>query len=345
LLPWLTGVGFLVLAAGLFWVWRHPTIPPPSTAQTDALARQVAALDERVNRLMAAQSRSPSPDLGPLTARVTALEDRPAAAPPSPAPDLGPLAARVAVLEQRTPPDLAPLEARISAMENAERTETARSQPPPDLGPLRARVAALEQRPLPPPAPDLGPITARIMALEQRQPPDLAPLEARVGALEKTGQVDDRRSSRIAAVQSAALALAAGVKLGDLPGAPPALARFANVAPPSEAALRLSFPAAARAAMAVAHPVTEGKPLLRRLWAEAQDLITIRQGEHVVVGDPTAGVLERARAALDAGDLAAATENIAALQGAAAQAMAGWLAQARALLAARAALAAWAAPG
>jgi hypothetical protein len=155
----------------------------------------------------------------------------------------------------------------------------------------------------------------------------------------------DKTARHMALVQAAGLALAAGQKLGDVPGAPPALARFADASPPTEAALRLAFPQAAREALASAHPVTEGRPLLTRLWAQAQDLVTVRQGDHVLLGDPTAGVLERARAALGAGDLSAATTEVASLQGAPAQAMAAWLAQARALLEARAALAAWAVPG
>ena len=65
----------------------------------------------------------------------------------------------------------------------------------------------------------------------------------------------------------------------------------------------------------------------------------------MLVGDPAAGVLAHARAALEAGDLAAAVADVATLEGAAAQAMAAWLAQARSLLEARAALAAWAASG
>src|SRR6185312_15332413 len=101
-------------------------------------------------------------------------------------------------------------------------------------------------------------------------------------------------------------------------------------------------PQAAREALASAHPVTEGRPLLTRLWAQAQDLVTVRQGDHVLLGDPAAGVLERARAALDAGDLEAAVAAVGTLQAASAQAMAGWLAQAKGLLAARAALTAWA---
>jgi len=297
LLPWLTAAGFIVLAAGLIWVWRHPLLPPQSAEQTEALARQLSGLESRVTRLE--QRPAPqAPDLGPLSARISSLEQRPAAqaAAASPAPDLAPLERRIAALEHREPSDLAPLEARIAAVENTSRSSQAE---------LLARLQAGE---------------------------------ARIGKTEESAR-------RLPLVLSATLALAFGQRLGDLPGAPPALARFADASAPTVAELRLGFGRAARNALAAAKPDTEGKPLLARLWVQAQDLVTIRQGDRVLIGDPVAGVLERARAALDAGDLAEATSQVASLQGPPAQAMAGWLAQARSLLAARAALAAWAASG
>jgi hypothetical protein len=301
LLPWLTGAGFVVLAAGLVWVWQHPAFPPPSE-RTDTMAREINALEARVARL---EQRPPPQvaDLGPLAARVAALEQRPAAQAAASAPaalDLAPLEARVSALERRQPPSLAPLETRIAALESGQSAESQ----------LAARITALENAE--------GSMQARLVA-------------------------SDKAARRMGLVQSASAALAAGQKLGDLPGAPSALARFADTNAPTEAALRLAFPQAARQALAAAHPVAGDKPLLTRLWAQAQDLVTIRQGDHVLVGDPTAGVLERARAALDAGDLSAAVTEVATLQGAAGQAMAAWLAQARALLEARTALAAWAA--
>ena len=79
--------------------------------------------------------------------------------------------------------------------------------------------------------------------------------------------------------------------------------------------MRLSFPPAAREALAAAHPAPDGAPLLTRLWAQAQELVTIRQGDHVLVGDPAAGVLARAQAALDAGDLPTAVTEVATLRG------------------------------
>ncbi len=305
LLPWLTAAGFLLLAAAIIWVWRHPAIPPASTEATDSLTRQVAALEERVSRLE--QRPMPSaPDLGPLNARMTALEQRPGPqAPPGAAPAaLGPLEARVASLEQRQPPDLQPLVTRLTALEAKQQQAGAE---------LSTRMASLEN-------------ADRTMQTDLTHRADAATAAAKRGAV----------------VEAASLALAAGQKLGDLPGAPPALARFADAAPPTLASLRLAFPAAAREALGASRPPTDGKPLMTRLWAQAQDLVTVRQGDHVLVGDPAAGLLERARTALDAGDLGAAAADIGSLQGAAAQAMADWLTQARALLAARAALVAWA---
>jgi hypothetical protein len=362
-LAWFSAAGFLLLAASLIWVWRHPDIQLPVVAQNDA--QQIAALDARVARL----EQQPTPvatDLAPLTGRVTALEQHPVATP----------------AQLLKPPDLAPLESRIATLEQRPITAPAQPVKLPDLAPIEARIAALEQRPIATPTqpvkpPDLGPIEARIAALEAKQATDSQAVaridalsaradaldnaqratqsdfthrmdadETRLSKLEHTASQDQAagdRATRTARILAAQLALDVGLKLGDLPGAPPALARFASTAPPTDAGLRQEFPAAARAALAASRPPTDGKPLLDRVWAEAQDLVTIRQGDHVLVGDPTAGVLARARTALDAGDLAGAVAAVGSLSGAPAQAMAGWLADARALLDARSALAEWAA--
>jgi hypothetical protein len=243
--------------------------------------------------------------------------------------------ARVTRLEQRpVPPDLAPLQARVAALEQRPATGSGTAAPvaaPRDLGPLEARIAALEQR---------APVTTAPNSndsLSQRLGAD----EGRLAKLEKAAsepQLADR-TSRIARIEAAFIALSVGQPLGTLPGAPPPLARYATTVPPTEAALRLAFPAAVQAALAAAHPPPAGEPFLRRVWAEAQDLVTIRQGEHVVIGDPAAGVLAHAQTALDAGDLAGAAATVATLSGPAAHALAPWLDQAHGLLAARAALA------
>ena len=371
-MPLLYAGGFLLLAVAIGWVWQNPV--GQSDARANALAQQLGALEARVARIEQRPAQS-MPDLGPLGARVAALEQRLSqGAQAGPTPDLAPLAARVTALEQHpsqagTPPDLAPLAARVAALEQ----HSPQAAAAPDLGPLTARIAALEQRR----APDLAPLETRIAALEARQPADtqmaarldavaarVAALdsgqrtaqseasrrmdadEARMAAIERSGAqvaalVD--KANRLARIQAEQLALDQGQALGEIPGVPPALARFATAKPPTEASLRLAFPGAARAALAAARPSTEGKPMLARLWAQAQNLVTIREGDHVLVGDPAAGVLDRARAALDAGDLVGAVATVGSLTGPAADAMAGWMMQARALLDARAALADWAA--
>jgi hypothetical protein len=307
-LPWLVGIGFLILAAAIAGVWLYPLSEPPVTALADARAQALVALEARLARLE--QRPAPTPAAG------------------SPSVDLGPLTTRIAALEQLRVPDLAPLEARVAALE---------ARPTPDSH-LAGRVDALSARA------DAQETAQRAAQSDLARRLDAD--EARLAAAERNaGQMSALadRAGRVARVQAAQAALNAGQKLGDLPGAPPALARFAAAPPPTEASLRLAFPAAAREALAAARPQSEGQPLLARLWAETQDLVTVRQGDHVLVGDPAAGVLARARAALDAGDLAGAAAAVGALTGPSAQAMAGWLADARSLLDARAALADWAA--
>jgi DNA-binding FadR family transcriptional regulator len=78
---------------------------------------------------------------------------------------------------------------------------------------------------------------------------------------------------------------------------------------------------------------------------EGSHLITVREGDRVVVGNSTAATLTHARALLDAGDLGGAARAVGTLTGPAAEKMAPWLADAKALQAAREALAALAEKG
>jgi hypothetical protein len=139
-------------------------------------------------------------------------------------------------------------------------------------------------------------------------------------------------------LEAARMALDAGQPLGDIPDAPPVLQKFAAAPPPTQAALELTFPAAARAAES-ASVAGDGK---RSYWsnvlARLESLITISNGTHVIVGAPAAAVIAQARAALDAGDLAGAVALLDTLSVSTQAAMGGWLGQARDLLAARAAI-------
>jgi hypothetical protein len=112
--------------------------------------------------------------------------------------------------------------------------------------------------------------------------------------------------------------------------APPALSRFAAAAPPTEAALRQSFEEAARNARGTGTP--EGA--LNRL----SSVLTVRRGDEVLVGDTNEATVERARRALEAGDLEGALAQLNRLPDATKTAMRPWLNEAEGLLAARAAL-------
>lgn len=230
-----------------------------------------------------------------------------------------------------TPPEPIAVNAPVAALE-ARLARLEQKAAPPAGGPdLTPRIEALERKA----PPDLSSLQARLAALEQRPPGETTSLAARIAVLEKSLGHGDR----LASVQTAAMALSAGRPLGDMQGAPPALARFAHTKPPTEAALRLAFPAAEHAALDASRPANEGRPFMDRLLARAENLVTIRQGDRVVVGDPAAGVLLHARTALDAGDLNGAVAALGDLRGGAAAAMAGWLADAAALRDAKAALA------
>lgn len=247
------------------------------------------------------------------------------------------LQSRLAQLEQKPQPDLAPLVApvasRVSAVEAAIRS-------------LSDRTPAAQT--------DIVPLTARIDALERKGTPDVsAPiaaatkaLGARIDALEARFSTEITKVTASAAVatrlSAVAQALENGQKLGDLPGAPAALAKFAQTAPPTEASLRLRFPDAARAAEAASKPNPGGRDFLQRMWDRTQGLLTVSQGGHVLLGAPAAVTLAAARVQLEAGDLAGTLGVLAKLDAPAAAAMAGWTRDAQALLDARTALAAMA---
>ncbi len=210
-------------------------------------------------------------------------------------------------------------------------------------------MANLEQHQAePPPSVNLQPLEARIAALEQKpQAPAVDPaLATRVDALAASLKTTEQRATaaessaaRAARLEQVAAALRDGKPLGTLPGAPPALARFATEAPPTEAQLRLDFSKAAAAALAASQPPAAGLSLGQRVLRNVQSLVTVRQGDRVVLGPPASETLGTAQQRLDAGDLAGAVAALDALDPAAAAAMAGWRERAQSLLDARAALA------
>ena len=278
-LPWLYGLGFIVLAIAIVYVWQFPGARRDIDADPPALRaanQQIADLDARLGQI----EKHPAPDFGQLIARVDALDGRAA--------DQTQLASRLDTLS-----------GRIESLSG--RSQTGIDATSQKIDDLATRVAALE---------------------------------ANAGAIETV----TKRLNRIARLQEASFALEAGRPVGDVPGAPEALARFAHSAPPTEASLRLRFIPAEQAALASKQPDAAGIPLVDRVLQRAESLITIKRGDDIVVGSPVAVALGRARSALDLGDLPGAVTAVETLTGQPAEAMAQWLADAKALLTARSAL-------
>jgi hypothetical protein len=280
LVPWLYGLGFLVLAVAIFYLWQYPSSPVETTevpSVMHAVEQRLADIDARLTRL----EQRPTADLGKITTRIDAVEGRIA--------DQTRLASRLDTLS-----------GRIESLSGRDQTS---------LDATKQQLDALASQ--------------------------VATIRANASGLDAV----TKRLDHIAKVQAASFALASGRPIGDLRDAPESLARFAHTAPPTEAQLRLRFQRDEQIALAAKQLDNADGPFIDRVWERAQGLITIRRGDNIVVGNPSAVALNRAQAALDAGDLAGAVSAVETLTGQPKQAMANWLADAKALSGARSALA------
>ncbi len=351
--PRVVGVLILLLGAGGAWLWQNPGFigsswhalfsgqsgPAAETASLDALDTRVSKLERQYQASLA------------LAQRVDSLESRLSS------PDHPPVAS--GQVSQQPDPDLSSVVARLDALEGRSRqpSQSAGSSvelpisAATDLGPVLSRIDALEKR-----TGQNAVESTRIDALATRVD-RLAGADTAADVRGKLDAVETRinelaanqtklagtteRATRAARMQAAEIALAAGRPLGSIADAPPALTRYDSSAPPTEAGLRLSFPAAAQAAVKVSRPETDGKPFFDRVLAQLREsrLITVREGDDVVIGNATAMTLARAQVLLDAGDLSGAVRQVGSLSGPPGEKMATWLADAKALLAAREALA------
>lgn len=74
-LPLLYGLGFLILAAAIFYLWQYPSIPSEASAEANAIQsvqQHLADIDARLTKL----EQRPTPDIGKITARLDALDGR-----------------------------------------------------------------------------------------------------------------------------------------------------------------------------------------------------------------------------------------------------------------------------
>lgn len=263
------------------------------------------------------------------------------------------------LLHLRTEPDLAAWDARLAALDKA----TA------ETGAALARVQAEAGA-----APDLSPLTARIDRLEAAidsavkasdggvTPAALSALQAEVEALKSGGDVRavvqeemarwqetvtrdataEADAARTAALKTTALttlheAVVSGapyvgaLQALELADPPEALAKHAATGLPTIAALADSFPEAARAALAAAPATGAG------FWGFVQTQVGARSLTPQEGTTPDA-ILSRAEAAVKAGDLARALEELAALPPESQAALADWTASARDRMAAEQAL-------
>ena len=316
--PLLAAVGVLALIVlvGGYLLWRNGS----------GSADQVAQLQ---NQLGAAQAQlaTAQGQLGALQGRLEKVEARPLPAPPPPPTDLRPLEQRLTALEQKPAP--------VAQLDNAGQEQIAAVSSRIDgVAARQNQLGTTEQA-------DTGKLAAAEQADVAKLTEQIGGLAGQMAAVTKAGSAIATladRQARTARLQMASVALQSGKPLGDIPGAPPALAQFATKPPPTEASLRLSFDAAADAAHEAGQPAKQDTPFFTRMWDRAQGGITVRQGDHIVVGDAVAGVLAQARHLLEAGDLPGAVTALDGLAGPAAAAMAPWRAQAQSLLDARSAL-------
>ena len=326
---WLPGfiVGALVLAvgAGGAVLTRDQWDPRPGAAGASdgELADQVAKLETQLAELAkrdagaapaAIEGLATKKELSDLSAAITQLKGR------LEAPDSDPakLGERVTQLEGRvTSLDSGAAEGAKAATEvGGLQSEVAKLQG--EFDQLQTQLAKLDDQ------------TASLVS-DQRAAQRAAAKEAALWAA--VGRLRDalRNSGSYAPELETVRQLAAGT-----PGLADALAPLEKgaVGVPSLNSLQRSFPAAARA-IVVAGDSDDSEGIFGDLLSRVSQVVTVRRTDEAPSDDVSASaVVARAEGHLKTGDLAAAVQELDALQGTQTkEAAAGWLAQAKSRLA------------
>lgn len=181
-------------------------------------------------------------------------------------------------------------------------------------------------------------LAAQVSAMQGQMAQDHGALTAIQADTQDIGKLT-QRMAQLNALAAANMALASGQPLGVVANAPPALAAFADTAPPTMAQLRGSFPEAARNGETASLSSNGEAGFWAKVKLRLEGMVTISNGTHVIFGPPAAAVLNRMQAALANDDLDQAVAAGDTLSPPTQAAMASWLTPARQLLAARQALA------
>ena len=333
--PLLTLAGFVILAGGIVYLWTRPVpmpsmppIPPDQSGVVAALKSEVSSLQSAVYSLDTRERA----DVAALHEAIANIQTAPASGASGTAQSAAPATAAAGSDDA-----IAVLKAQIAQLQSAQSAQTQAAQAMPSaasVSTLSSRVDALAEKQ----GGDADALRQQIATLKA----GIDQLNAQAQTLTQSTKALPQlsaQSDHLTRLLRAEAALSAGNPLGDIPNAPAALSRFADAAPPTEAALVLSYPDAAAAAAKAGGPVNGHGGFWHGIWTRVQDLVTVRQGDRVLVGDPTSGVLAHAQRLLAAGDLPGALTVLKTLQGPAATAMANWTSQAQALVDARQALA------
>lgn len=372
---WLLAVLIAFLVGAATWPILSPLLPPNLTGRDTGTADRLAAVQSQMSALEDAVTAlrapgEPDPALTRLLTQVELMDEAVnaldrrltelAEAPPA-EPDTGVIEERIAILAARIdaldarPPvsisgdgeiDLSPLLARLDEMEARLAGLGAGNGSSDEIAGLKTMGLELEGRieSLAGTLADLQPAAGRIDTLAGR----LAEIEAAVGSVTP----GDRRDAFVLALAQLRGAvergggyadeLAATTRLADgvgdaETGAPlAALSEWADAGVPTLRELRDRFARDAGEIVAMAGRNPDADWVERTVERLTSAVKVRRIGD--AEGEAADAVVARAEGHLAAGDLAAAVNELATLDGAAAEAVAPWLADARTHLAAMTAL-------
>ncbi len=233
-------------------------------------------------------------------------------------------------LHQSETSDAAQIAALQSQIATLQQTATqAQSQPQPPSPSLSTSADLAEK---------FAALTAQVSAMQTQLATDHGALTTVQAANTNVTQLN-AKMTLLNRLESARIALESGQPVGDIPGAPTALAKFAATPPPTLSQLILAYPAAEAAANNASVDKQEKGTIWQQALARVENLVTISNGNHVIVGAPAAAITAQAGEKLNAGDLAGAVAILTNGLSQSTQAALGpWLPNAEALLAARSAI-------